>query len=151
MPTNLYGPHDNFDPKTSHVAAALLHKLHQAKVDQSPVVDIWGSGQAYREFMHVDDLADACVFLATHYSGESPINVGTGEEYSIREFAQLVKKVTGYSGRLRFDTTKPEGTPRKLLDLGRLHTLGWKHHISLDKGLESYYQWYQGALEDALT
>ena len=142
MPTNLYGPGDNFDPESSHVIPALIRKFHEAKVKSSPEVVIWGTGAPYREFLHVDDLADAAVFLMLGYDDEAIINVGTGEEITIRELAGLVKEVTGYSGRLVFDPSKPDGTPRKRLDVARLQALGWHPRIQLQQGLRETYKWF---------
>lgn len=142
MPTNLYGPNDNFSPETSHVLPALLRRFHEAKVASLPEVAVWGSGQPRREFLHVDDLADACVFLMDRYDGDGLVNVGVGEDLSIRELAELLCKVVGYKGRLRFDPSKPDGTPRKLLDVSRINSLGWKAKISLREGLEQTYAWY---------
>ena len=142
MPTNLYGPGDNFDLQNSHVLPALLRKFHEAKVAGAPSVEIWGSGTPRREFMHVDDLADACLYLMRHHDSEQLINVGWGEDVSIAELAALVGRVVGYTGQLRFDTSKPDGTPRKLLDTRRLKALGWKPGIRLEDGVRSTYEWY---------
>ena len=142
MPTNLYGPYDNFHPDHAHVPAALLQRFHHAKVNDEPTVTVWGTGTPMREFMHVDDLADACVFLTQHYSDEDPVNIGTEEEISIRDFATLIKDTVGYQGNIVFDTSKPDGTPRKLLDCSKIHDLGWRHSIDLQNGLNDYYQWY---------
>lgn len=142
MPTNLYGPHDNFDLETSHVAPALIRKFHEAKRRGERAVTIWGSGTPYREFLHVDDLADACLFLMEHYDAAETINVGTGEEVSIRELAEIVGEIVYPQAELQFDTTKPDGTPRKLLDVSRLHALGWKHRRELRDGLRQTYDWY---------
>ena len=142
MPTNLYGPGDNFDLTSSHVLPALIRKFHEAKLDGRDEVEIWGTGSARREFLHVDDLADACVYLMDHYEGAQHLNVGTGEDLSIRQLAELVGSVVHTDARLRFDTTKPDGTPRKLLDVSRLHALGWRHRIGLDEGLRSTYEWF---------
>jgi GDP-L-fucose synthase len=142
MPTNLYGPNDNFDPQTSHVLPALLRKFHEAKVAGASEVVVWGSGAPRREFLHVDDLADACAFLIDHYDGDEPLNVGVGDDLSIRELAELVQRVVGYRGQLRFDASKPDGTPRKLLDVTRLHALGWRAQIPLHQGVEQTYAWY---------
>jgi len=142
MPTNLYGPGDNFDLKTSHVVAALIHKFHLAKVERKSSVALWGTGSAYREFMHVDDLAQACLFLMENYDSPEPINVGCGQDITIRELTELVGKVVGYSGQLDWDTTKPDGTPRKLLDVTKLNDLGWKASISLEEGLRGTYKWW---------
>ncbi len=142
MPTNLYGPGDNFDLQTSHVLPALLRKFHEAKVNAAPRVVVWGTGAPRREFLHVDDLADAALFLMEHYDGEEIINVGVGEDLTIRELAELIKEVVGYRGEIVFDTSKPDGTPRKLLDVSRLHQLGWRAKIPLREGLAQTYAWY---------
>jgi GDP-L-fucose synthase len=142
MPTNLYGPNDNFDLASSHVLPALIRKFHEAKIAGSGEVTIWGTGSAKREFLHVDDLADACVFLMAHYEDERHINVGTGEDLSIRDLAGLVRDVVYPEAALAFDTSKPDGTPRKLLDVSRLHALGWRHRTSLREGIESTYRWF---------
>lgn len=142
MPTNLYGPNDNFDLETSHVLPALIRKFHEAKVNRQPIVDIWGSGSPRREFLHVDDLAEACVFLMNRYDEPGLINIGTGEDISIRELAELISEQVGYTGKLRFDAAKPDGTPRKLLDVSRLHALGFHHRISLSYGIQTVYQQY---------
>ncbi len=142
MPTNLYGPHDNFDLQTSHVLPALIRKFHEAKVNHRPYVEIWGTGTPRREFLHVDDLAGACVFLMQHYNDSQFVNVGVGEDISIKELALLIQDIVGYQGELRFDTSKPDGTPRKLLDVSRLHALGWKARIPLREGIRQTYQWF---------
>ena len=142
QPTNLYGPGDNFDLASSHVLPALMRKAHDAVVAGADTMPIWGSGTPLREFLHVDDLADALVFLAMHYSGDDIVNVGSGEEVSIRELAQLICKVTGFTGRLEFDPSKPDGTPRKLVDTGKLRSLGWKSTTNLETGLQQTYKWY---------
>nr|WP_306556630.1 GDP-L-fucose synthase [Mesotoga sp. H07.pep.5.3] len=142
MPTNLYGPNDNFDPNTSHVLPALIRKFHEAKVNNAPYVEIWGTGTPRREFLFVDDLADACLFLMKNYSGNDFFNVGTGEDVTIRELAELIEEVVGYKGELKFDTSKPDGTPRKLLDVTRIHKAGWRHRTELKGGLESTYGWF---------
>jgi GDP-L-fucose synthase len=142
MPTNLYGPGDNFNLLESHVLPALIRKCHEAKLRESTAVEIWGSGTPRREFLHVDDLADACVYLMRTYSDEAPVNVGWGVDVSIAELARLVADTVGYKGELRFDLSKPDGTPRKLLDTSRLTALGWTPKISLDAGLISTYQWF---------
>ncbi len=136
MPTNLYGPNDNYDLKNSHVLPALIRKFYEAKRDNIPSVEIWGSGKPMREFLHVDDLADACYFLMNTYDGKEALNIGTGTDLSILDLAHLIKKVSGYEGELVFDASKPDGTPRKLLDVSRLHSLGWKHSISLEQGIK---------------
>jgi GDP-L-fucose synthase len=142
MPTNLYGPGDNFDLTSSHVVPALIRKFHEAKVENRQEVAIWGTGTPRREFLHVDDLADALLFLLRNYEEESHINVGTGEDMTIRELAELVASVVHPGARLVFDPSKPDGTPRKLLDVSRLHALGWRHSIELREGIESSYRWY---------
>lgn len=140
MPTNLYGPNDNYDLNNSHVLPALIRKFHEAKENGDPTVTVWGSGTPLREFLHVDDLADACYFLMENYDQELFLNVGVGEDISIRDLALLVKKVIGFEGDLVFDSSKPDGTPRKLMDVSRLHALGWKHRISLEEGIRSVYE-----------
>ena len=145
MPTSLYGPGDNFDLMSSHVVPALIRKFHEAKVQGAPEVVIWGSGSPMREFLHVDDMADAAVFLMQNYDDGEIINVGTGKDITIRELAGMVAEVVGYQGALQFDTSKPDGTPRKLLDVSRLKGLGWKPRIPLREGLASTYEWYKSA------
>jgi GDP-L-fucose synthase len=140
MPTNLYGPNDNYDLKNSHVLPALLRKFHSAKVNGAPSVEIWGSGSPRREFLHVDDLADACYTLMQEYDGEEWFNIGTGEDISIKELALLIKDVVGFDGDLTFDSSKPDGTPRKLMDVSKLHNIGWKHQIELKEGIQKVYQ-----------
>lgn len=140
MPTNLYGPNDNYDLEKSHVLPALLRKFITAKKTNQSEVIIWGSGKPLREFLHVDDLADACVFLMDHYDGKDLINVGVGEDLSIRELAELVKKIVGYPGAIVFDTSKPDGTPRKLMDVSKLNQLGWKASIGLEQGIARVYE-----------
>ncbi|MEQ8396045.1 GDP-L-fucose synthase [Thalassobaculum sp.] len=142
MPTNIYGPGDNFDPLGSHVAAALLRKAHLAKSEGARHLDVWGTGQPRREFLHVDDLADAVVRLVTHYSSEMPINVGTGDDLTIKELAELVCEVVGFTGAIRFDPSKPDGTPRKLLDVSRMRALGWEPRIDLREGFRRTYDWF---------
>lgn len=141
MPTNLYGPNDNFDPRSGHVLPALLQKFHQAAAMGSKVVEIWGSGRPRREFLHVDDLADATIYALKHFEGERHLNVGSGVDITIRELAELIAEIVGWSGDLRFNTSLPDGTPRKLLDVSRLNRLGWVPKISLRDGIESTYQW----------
>jgi GDP-L-fucose synthase len=140
MPTNLYGPNDNFDLQTSHVLPALIRKFHEAKAHAHPFVEIWGSGTPKREFLHVDDLAAACVFLMNMYNDRGLINIGTGEDVSIRELAELIQGVVGYTGELRFDHSKPDGTPRKLLDVTKLRQLGFQARIPLEEGIRKTYQ-----------
>ena len=142
MPTNLYGPHDNFDPESSHVVPALIRRFHEAAQRNSPEVTLWGTGTVRREFLHVDDLADACVFLIQNYDQPEIINVGTGEDVTIRELAELIAEITGFRGRIVQDTSKPDGTPRKLLDVSRLNALGWRARINLREGLEQTYRWF---------
>lgn len=139
MPTNLYGPGDNYDLNNSHVLPALLRKFHEAKINHDPTVVVWGTGTPLREFLHADDLADALYFLMQHYDGTEFVNVGTGKDISIGDLARLVKKITGYEGTLQFDTSKPDGTPRKLLDVSKLQTLGWKSSIGFEEGIRSVY------------
>jgi GDP-L-fucose synthase len=142
MPTNLYGPGDNFDLETSHVIPALIRRFHDAKLAGQDQVTIWGTGSAMREFLHVDDLADACVFLMDHYDDERHINVGTGEDLAIGDLAELIRDVVHPRAELVFDHSKPDGTPRKVLDVSRLHRLGWKHAVELADGIESTYRWF---------
>ena len=144
MPTNLYGPNDNYDLKNSHVLPALIRKFHTAKIQNQPAVEIWGTGSPMREFLHVDDLADACFYLMQNYNEPGLINIGVGEDLSIKDLALLVKKIVGYTGELKFDTTKPDGTPRKLMDVSKLHSFGWKHKISLEKGISAVYEEVKG-------
>ena len=142
MPTNLYGPHDNFDLKNSHVLPAMMRKMHEAKVAQSPTVEIWGSGTPLREFLNSQDLAQACLFLMENFSQPGPINVGFGEDISIRDLALLMRDVVGFEGELRFDASKPDGTPRKLMDVSRINQLGWTAQIKLREGIQSTYRWF---------
>jgi GDP-L-fucose synthase len=142
MPTNLYGPGDNFDLTSSHVLPALMRKFHDAKLAGRNEVEIWGTGSPQREFLHVDDLADACVFLMDNYNEALHINVGTGVDLSIRALAELVGSIVHPDAKLVFDTTKPDGTPRKLLDVSRLHNLGWKHKVELEDGIKTTYEWF---------
>lgn len=143
MPTNLYGPYDNFDLKTSHVMPALIRKFHEAKVNNKPFVEIWGTGKPLREFLYVDDMADACVFLMENYEGEQHVNIGTGKEVTIRELAEMVKDAVGFEGELKFNSDMPDGTPRKLLDVSKLEGLGWKYKIELKDGIAEAYKWYK--------
>ncbi len=142
MPTNLYGPNDNFDLQSSHVLPALIRKFHEAKVNNQPTVEVWGTGTPLREFIYVDDMADACIFLMENYDGEQHVNIGTGEEVSIRQLAETVKEVVGFKGELVFNTNMPDGTPRKLTVVDKLHGLGWKHKISLNEGIKLAYNWF---------
>lgn len=146
MPTNLYGPNDNFDPERAHVLPALIRRFHEAKLEGKKEVVVFGTGKAKREFLHVDDLADACVFLMKNYDNPEIINIGTGKDVSIKTLAELIKKVVGFKGKIVWDTAKPDGTPRKWLNVNRLHKLGWKHKISLEDGLAATYTWYKNKL-----
>ena len=141
MPTNLYGINDNFNPETSHVLPALIRKFHEAKVSGAPTVTVWGTGKVLREFLFVDDLADALVFMMNNYNDNIHANVGTGEDISIAQLADIVKKVIGYEGQIVYDSSKPDGTPRKLLDMSKLHGMGWKAKTSLEDGIRKTYQW----------
>jgi GDP-L-fucose synthase len=150
MPTNLYGPGDNFDLDNSHVMPAMIRRMHEAKITERSEVTLWGSGSPRREFLHVDDLARACVFLLEKYDDPQTINVGTGHDVTIRELAQMVQRVVGYEGRILWDVTKPDGTPRKLLDVSRLTALGWEPRIDLESGIRATYGWYlEHAASDA--
>jgi len=151
MPTNLYGPGDNFDLQNSHVLPALIRKTHEAKLRGESALTVWGTGMPRREFLNVEDLADACVFLMREYDSEELVNVGWGEDVSIRELAELVRDVVGFAGQLQFDTTKPDGTPRKLLDVGRMAALGWRPRIRLREGIEATYRWFVLDLENRRT
>jgi GDP-L-fucose synthase len=142
MPTNLYGTNDNFDLDTSHVLPALIRKVHEAKEKELSEVIMWGTGKPKREFLYVDDLAEACVHLMYNYSGESHVNIGTGEDIEIRELLNLIKEVIGYEGKISNDLSKFDGTPRKLLDVSLLHSTGWKHSVGLKEGIKRVYQWY---------
>ena len=143
MPCNLYGINDNFSLENSHVLPALMRKFHEAKVKNEPTVTVWGSGKPLREFLNVDDLADACLYLMDHYSGNEFFNVGSGKEITILELAEMVKKVTGYQGKIVMDSSKPDGTPRKLTDISRLKAMGWKPKSDLEEGLKQTYEWYK--------
>eukprot|EP01118_Nematostelium_gracile_P012765 TRINITY_DN4713_c0_g2_i2.p1 TRINITY_DN4713_c0_g2~~TRINITY_DN4713_c0_g2_i2.p1 ORF type:complete len:296 (+),score=60.05 TRINITY_DN4713_c0_g2_i2:172-1059(+) len=140
MPTNLYGFNDNYHPENSHVLPALIRRFHEAKINNAPQVTIWGSGSPLREFLFADDLAEACYYLMQHYDEPSLINIGTGEDISIKDLALLIKKVIGYEGALTFDSSKPDGTPRKLMDVSKLHKLGWKHKVELEQGIKLAYE-----------
>ncbi len=142
MPTNLYGPGDNFDPTSGHVLPSLMQRFHEAKLAGVDQLEVWGTGTPRREFLHVDDLASACLFLMEHYDGEQHVNVGTGEDLPIRELAEMVRDVVHPGAELVWDASKPDGTPRKLLDVSKIHALGWRHSIELRDGIESTYQWY---------
>lgn len=143
MPTNLYGPNDNFDLESSHVMPAMIRKFHDAKKSGAPSVELWGTGKPLREFLYVDDMADACVFLLENYDGETHVNIGTGQEISIKELAEAVRRAVGYEGEIVWNSDMPDGTPRKLTDVSRLHSLGWHHQVELEEGIRLAYQWYQ--------
>jgi len=140
MPTNLYGPNDNYDLQNSHVLPAMLRKMHEAMINNAPQVEIWGTGTPKREFLHADDMADACFYLMQHYNEKGLVNIGVGEDISIGDLAKLIKKIVGYKGDLHFDTSKPDGTPRKLMDVSKLHGYGWKANIGLEEGITAVYQ-----------
>jgi GDP-L-fucose synthase len=142
MPTNLYGPNDNFDLESSHVLPAMIRKFHDAKVRDVGSVELWGTGSPRREFLHVDDLASACLFLLEEFDSDIPINVGVGNDVSIKELAELVRRTVDFNGEIRWNTDKPDGTPRKLLDVTRLNSLGWEPTISLEKGIAETYEWF---------
>jgi GDP-L-fucose synthase len=143
MPTNLYGPNDSFDYEKAHVLPALMRRFHEAKMEGAKEVAVFGTGKAKREFLHVDDLADACIFLMNTYDKPEIVNIGTGKDVSIKTLAELTKKTVGYTGKIVWDTAKPDGTPRKWLSTNKLHKLGWKHKISLEEGMRSMYKWYR--------
>jgi len=143
MPANLYGPNDNFDPETSHVLPALIRKFHEAKIGNKKEVELWGGGVAKREFLYVDDLADACVFLMKNYDESEIINIGAGKDISIKELAEIIKETVGFEGKIKWDKSKPDGTPKKLLDASKLNALGWKHKTSLRQGIEKIYKYYK--------
>ena len=149
MPTNLYGPNDNYDLNGSHVLPAMIRKFHEAKVDGKERVELWGTGTPLREFLYVDDMADACVFLLENYSGEQHVNIGTGVEVSIKELAGIVKQVVGYEGEIYWNTRMPDGTPRKLTDVSKLHDLGWKHTVDLLEGVQMAYDWFLNNIDVA--
>ena len=149
MPTNLYGPEDNYDLEGSHVMPAMIRKFHEAKVNQQPSVELWGSGTPLREFLYVDDMADACVFLLENYSGEQHVNIGTGKELTIKELADTVKNVVGYTGEIVWNKDMPDGTPRKLTDVTKLHGLGWNHKVELEEGVQLSYDWFKNNVKDA--
>ena len=142
MPTNLYGENDNFDLQSSHVMPALIRKFHEAKLSNQSSVEVWGTGTPKREFLYSDDLADACVYLMNHYNGDEIINIGVGEDVSIKELAETVQRVVGFEGELKFDTTKPDGTPRKLVDTTKINQLGWKADVKLEDGISLAYEWF---------
>ncbi|MBN2035775.1 MAG: GDP-L-fucose synthase [Chitinispirillaceae bacterium] len=148
MPTNLYGPNDNYHPENSHVLPALIRRFHEAKVNNDPKVVIWGTGNPTREFLYSDDLADACIFLMEKHTGNEIVNIGSGIEVTIRDLANHVQQAVGYKGKIEFDVTKPDGTPRKLLDCSKLHSMGWRHKIELDEGIKLAYQDFLKMLGD---
>lgn len=149
MPTNLYGPYDNYDLEGSHVMPAMIRKFHEAKTAGKEAVELWGTGTPLREFLYVDDMADACVFLLENYSGEQHVNIGTGKELTIKELAELVKKTVGYEGEIVWNTDMPDGTPRKLTDVTKLHSLGWRHKVELEEGVAKAYAWFCENVEQA--
>ena len=140
MPTNLYGPNDNYDLINSHVLPALIRKFHTAKINGDTTVELWGTGSPMREFLHVDDLAEACIFLMQNYNEEQFVNIGTGTDITIKDLALLIKKIVGFSGELTFDLSKPDGTPKKLLDVTKINQLGWRHKIALEEGIKKVYE-----------
>ena len=149
MPTNLYGPHDNYDLAGSHVMPAMIRKFHDAKVNGAKSVELWGTGSPLREFLYVDDMADACVFLLENYSGEQHVNIGTGKEVTIKELAETVKKTVGYEGEIVWNSAMPDGTPRKLTDVTKLHNLGWTHKVELEEGVKLAYDWFRDNVDTA--
>lgn len=146
MPTNLYGPNDNYDPENSHVLPALIRKFHEAKINGATTVTLWGSGSPRREFLHVDDLATACVHLMLHYNEKLFVNVGTGEDLTILELAQIIQRIVGFTGELVTDPSKPDGTPRKLMDVSRIHSFGWRHTIDLETGIAAVYEEFKSRI-----
>lgn len=142
MPTNLYGPNDNFDLENSHVLPAMIRKFHEAKVAEADAVELWGDGSPLREFLYVDDMADACVYLLENYSGEEHVNIGTGKEITIKALAELVRDIVGFKGEIRWNTDMPNGTPRKLCDVSKLHDIGWKEKVELPEGIRKEYEWF---------
>ena len=149
MPTNLYGPHDNYELSGSHVMPAMIRKFHEAKVNTAPTVELWGTGMPLREFLYVDDMADACVFLLENYSGEQHVNIGTGKEVTIKQLAETVQKTVGYPGKIIWNAAMPDGTPRKLTDVSKLHGLGWNHKVDLEEGVQLAYEWFKENVENA--
>lgn len=149
MPTNLYGPFDNYDLSGSHVMPAMIRKFHEAKISGAPSVELWGTGDPLREFLYVDDMADACVYLLEHYSGEQHVNIGTGRELTIRQLAELVKRTVGYEGEIVWNKNMPDGTPRKLTDVSKLHEIGWMHKTELEEGVKLAYDWFRENVKDA--
>lgn len=149
MPTNLYGPYDNYDLSGSHVMPAMIRKFHDAKVKNMPTVELWGTGTPLREFLYVDDMADACVFLLEHYEGVQHVNIGTGKEVTIKELAETVKRVVGYTGEIVWNKDMPDGMPRKLTDVTKLHDMGWRHEVELEEGIKLAYGWFKENIEAA--
>ena len=149
MPTNLYGPHDNYDLNNSHVMPAMIRKFHEAKINCAPTVELWGTGTPLREFLYVDDMADACVFLLENYDGEQHVNIGTGVEVSIKELAETVQATVGFTGKIIWNASMPDGTPRKLTDVTKLHNLGWRHKVELKEGVQLAYDWFKDNVENA--
>ena len=149
MPTNLYGPHDNYDLEGSHVMPAMIRKFHEAKVNNAPTVELWGTGTPLREFLYVDDMADACVFLLENNCGEQHVNIGTGKEITIKELAETVKNAVGYEGEIIWNKDMPDGTPRKLTNVDKLHDLGWTHKVELEEGVKLAYQWFKENVDSA--
>jgi GDP-L-fucose synthase len=143
MPTNLYGPNDNYDLQNSHVLPAMIRKFHEAKLENKQTVELWGTGTPMREFLHADDLADACYFLMQSYDDSTLVNIGTGVDVTIKELAETIQKTVGYEGEIYWNTEKPDGTPRKLMDVSKLHNLGWQHKINLKEGIEMVYEDYK--------
>ena len=149
MPTNLYGPYDNYDLSNSHVLPAMIRKFHEAKINNAPSVELWGTGSPLREFLYSDDMADACVFLLENYSGERHVNIGTGKEVTIKQLAELVKETVGFNGDIVWNSDMPDGTPRKLCDVTKLHNLGFKHKVDLEEGVKLAYEWFKENVENA--
>ncbi|MBR5422138.1 MAG: GDP-L-fucose synthase [Lachnospiraceae bacterium] len=149
MPTNLYGPHDNYELQGSHVLPAMIRKFHEAKQNGAPSVELWGTGSPLREFLYVDDMADACVFLLENYDGEEHVNIGTGKELTIKELAELIKKTVGYEGEIVWNSSMPDGTPRKLCDVSKLHALGFTHKVELEEGVKLAYDWFRENIDNA--
>ena len=149
MPTNLYGPYDNYDLKGSHVLPAMIRKFHEAKQNGAPSVELWGTGSPLREFLYVDDMADACVFLLENYSGMQHVNIGTGKELTIRELSEIVRKTVGYEGEVIWNSDMPDGTPRKLCDVTKLHELGWTHKVEIEEGVKLAYEWFKENVDKA--
>ena len=149
MPTNLYGPHDNYDLNNSHVLPAMIRKFHEAKINNMPSVELWGTGTPLREFLYVDDMADACVYLLENYSGEQHVNIGTGKEVTIKQLAETVKRTVGFEGDIIWNKDMPDGTPRKLTNVDKLHGLGWHHKVDLDEGVKLAYDWFANNVKEA--